>query len=275
MGTRVKLHNEDSLPRSESQDTAYQTDSCQSTPTTLELTKGLSGSALSLSDGKRHPFKSDNSRERKRHRRSAKLPVTTSPSSASPTDIVYTTEDKLAETMAAQQKVLLEQSRPSTAISTNNNNNTINRDDMTNSSNMEWVVKKRVDGTRYVTRRPIKTKILSERKKRLEDERCGLTTDDDAMSELKMGKKWSREDRRRHIQKAREYHQRKALMQEKIELMNRSAQQGHTNFLELSQKKLQKHTMKDLDFITVQELLAHRGKIPLASCNNVLSVTTV
>lgn len=53
--------------------------------------------------------------------------------------------------------------------------------------NWEWKVKIRPDGTRYVTRRPTRNKMLKERAKRVTEERnSGLTTDDDAMSELKV-----------------------------------------------------------------------------------------
>lgn len=51
----------------------------------------------------------------------------------------------------------------------------------------EWKVKIRPDGTRYVTRRPIRNKLLKERAKKIEENRNGgVTTDDDAMSELKV-----------------------------------------------------------------------------------------
>ncbi|GIY92438.1 PDZ domain-containing RING finger protein 4 [Caerostris extrusa] len=52
---------------------------------------------------------------------------------------------------------------------------------------MEWKVKRRPDGTRYITRRPIRNKILKERALQIMEERCGLTTDDDTVSELKTG----------------------------------------------------------------------------------------
>ena len=52
----------------------------------------------------------------------------------------------------------------------------------------EWKVKLRKDGTRYVTRRPsARTNLLKERELVLTRERTGgMTTDDDAMSELKV-----------------------------------------------------------------------------------------
>ena len=55
----------------------------------------------------------------------------------------------------------------------------------------EWKVKVRKDGTRYVTRRPAsKARFLRERAQRLNEERSnGMTTDDDAMSELKVGQR--------------------------------------------------------------------------------------
>ena len=52
--------------------------------------------------------------------------------------------------------------------------------------NWEWKVKIRPDGTRYIARRPTATrnKLLKERAKKFEER--GATTDDDAMSELKV-----------------------------------------------------------------------------------------
>ncbi|KAG5448751.1 PDZ domain-containing protein 4 [Clonorchis sinensis] len=68
---------------------------------------------------------------------------------------------------------------------------------------MEWVVKKRPDGTRYITRRPIRNRLLKERAKRVAEERCGMTTDDDAASELKTGRYWNRTERRKQMEKSR------------------------------------------------------------------------
>lgn len=246
-------------------DTAYNT--AESSPTTLELTKNLTGSSLSLSPSKRQ------SRRAQERKRQAECDETVCPSPASShTDITYTTEDKLAETMAYQQQILLQSksgtlTRPATRESEDTGN-------MSEQSNMEWVVKRRSDGTRYITRRPIRTKILKERKKKLENERCGMTTDDDAMSELKVGRHWTRAERRAHMQKSREHQQRKAMMQQRIEISRKSSREGQNNIIEMSHKKYHKHAMKDLDFASVQELLAHQGKIRI-SPSNLVSVTTV
>ncbi|KAF8564077.1 PDZ/DHR/GLGF domain protein [Paragonimus westermani] len=60
---------------------------------------------------------------------------------------------------------------------------------------MEWVVKKRSDGSR--------NRLLKERAKRVAEERSGLTTDDDAASEMKTGRHWTRMERRKQTGKSR------------------------------------------------------------------------
>lgn len=51
---------------------------------------------------------------------------------------------------------------------------------------MEWKVKRRPDGTRYIARRPARNRILKSRAIRISEERAGLTTEDDTVSELKV-----------------------------------------------------------------------------------------
>jgi ligand of Numb protein X 3/4 len=71
-------------------------------------------------------------------------------------------------------------------------------------SNTEWRMKKRADGTRYITRRPTRDRLLRDRAHQISEERAGTTTDDDTLSELKLGRYWSKEERRQHVEKARE-----------------------------------------------------------------------
>ncbi|KAF2346516.1 hypothetical protein FHG87_022728 [Trinorchestia longiramus] len=71
---------------------------------------------------------------------------------------------------------------------------------------MEWKVKVRADGTRYITQRSVSSRRREHRKERalrIEEERGGLTTDDDTLSELKVGRFWSKEERKRHLEKQR------------------------------------------------------------------------
>ena len=162
----------------------------------------------------------------------------------------------------------------------------------TNSSQvqMEWVVKRRADGSRYITRRPMRSKMLKERARKISEERCGMTTDDDAMSELKVGRYWSKDERKRHLEKAREYKRRKQqMLQLKMDTVREHDElRREPNILELSQRKQLRHKARKAfdDFMTVQELLAHgsgRHAAPsesnqsstTAGNSTLLSVTTV
>ncbi|XP_059489662.1 PDZ domain-containing RING finger protein 4 isoform X2 [Neocloeon triangulifer] len=83
---------------------------------------------------------------------------------------------------------------------------------------MIWKVKRKADGTRYITRRPVRNKILQERAHKISEERAGLTTDDDTMSELKIGRYWNKEERKKHLERAKERRKRQeAVIREKEE----------------------------------------------------------
>ncbi|ESO89888.1 hypothetical protein LOTGIDRAFT_164582 [Lottia gigantea] len=144
---------------------------------------------------------------------------------------------------------------------------------------MEWVVKRRPDGTRYITRRPVRNKLLKERGKKIHDERQGMTTDDDAMSEMKTGRYWSKEDRKKHVEKARDYRRKKEILQkERMETLKEAEEKKEVNIVELSHRKMMKHKNKKVldNFVTVQEVLAHGSRVPEGKGGNpLLSVTTV
>lgn len=75
---------------------------------------------------------------------------------------------------------------------------------------MVWKVKRRPDGTRYIVRRPAKSRLIKERNTRLNVERLRndiTTTEDDTISEIKTGRYWTREERKKHIEKSRERRQ--------------------------------------------------------------------
>uniref|UniRef100_A0A8C6WI56 PDZ domain containing ring finger 4 n=1 Tax=Neogobius melanostomus TaxID=47308 RepID=A0A8C6WI56_9GOBI len=151
----------------------------------------------------------------------------------------------------------------------------------------QWKVKVRADGTRYVARRPARDRILRERALRIREERSGgMTTDDDAISELKMGRYWSKEERKQHLARAREQRKRREYMQKsRLECLREgpgSSAEGRNqvNILELSHKKmLKKRNKKILDnWMTIQELMSHGARVQQDDSkvhNAFLSVTTV
>ncbi len=129
-------------------------------------------------------------------------------------DIMYTNVENLRDTIRIQQEMLLRQQQqqqqqhrqrspqpifqappppplpPPNGSNSNEEDSNLNQQDP--SSVWEWKVKVRPDGTRYVTRRPRRRQgnrrqdRMEARGQRLEEERRGATTDDDAMSELKV-----------------------------------------------------------------------------------------
>ena len=151
------------------------------------------------------------------------------------------------------------------------------------SSHMEWVVKRRADGSRYITRRPVRNRILKERAKKIQEERCGMTTDDDAVSEMKVGRYWTKDERKKHLEKVREHKKRKQeMLKSRMETVkeNDEEKKKEPNIVELSHRKMMKHKNKRVfdDFTTVQEMMAHGSREPGTNpkgYNPLLSVTTV
>ncbi|CAJ1084335.1 PDZ domain-containing protein 4-like isoform X2 [Xyrichtys novacula] len=164
---------------------------------------------------------------------------------------------------------------------------------------MEWKVKIRSDGTRYVAKRPVRDRLLKARAMKIREERSGMTTDDDAASEMKQGRYWSKEERKQQLLRAREYRRRREfMMQSRLDYLKgdrdsilsggaedpRSSQttrqdSPNNNILLLSQKKLMKKRNRRIldNWITIQELLAHGSRSPDGKkiYNPLLSVTTV
>ncbi|XP_055857882.1 slo-interacting protein 1 isoform X2 [Episyrphus balteatus] len=77
---------------------------------------------------------------------------------------------------------------------------------------MVWKVKRRQDGTRYIVRRPVRNRFLRNRALRINAERNDQTTEDDTISEIKTGRYWTKEERKKHIEKARERRQRQQII---------------------------------------------------------------
>ncbi|KAJ1138121.1 hypothetical protein NDU88_004512 [Pleurodeles waltl] len=139
---------------------------------------------------------------------------------------------------------------------------------------------------RVLCKKQQKIQLMKERALRLKEERSGATTDDDAQSEIKMGRHWSKAERRQHLQMAKEQKQRKELLlQCRMESLAEGSRAGtdnnsnEHNIIELSHKKLmRKRSKKVLDnWITIQELLSHGAKSIGGTTlySPLLSVTTV
>ncbi|XP_074872576.1 PDZ domain-containing protein 4 isoform X2 [Carettochelys insculpta] len=137
-------------------------------------------------------------------------------------------------------------------------------------------------------RRPGRDRLLKARALKIREERSGMTTDDDAVSEMKMGRYWSKEERKQQLLRAREQRRRRELMLQSRLDWQREAGEGRAgaggtpaelSILALSHRKsLKKRSRRILDnWITIQEMLAHgaRSADGRRVYNPLLSVTTV
>ncbi|PAV83724.1 hypothetical protein WR25_25115 isoform G [Diploscapter pachys] len=135
----------------------------------------------------------------------------------------------------------------------------------------KWKVKRRSDGSRYVVRRAVRGEVLKKREAEINRERTGISTDDDAMSDLKLGHFHTREERKRQLERERL----RKLQQQNTKLQQRTlATEQLIN--QLRDKKLQKKKQKEIldEFITTQEMLSERCKEG-ASLQGICTITTV
>lgn len=90
---------------------------------------------------------------------------------------------------------------------------------------MVWKVKRRPDGSRYIVRRPAQgSRVLRSREMKSGTQQCAaneLTTEDDTMSEIKLGRYWNKDERKKHMERAKERRQRQEQVLENVKLMHR------------------------------------------------------
>ncbi|KAE9556506.1 hypothetical protein FO519_000200 [Halicephalobus sp. NKZ332] len=205
---------------------------------------------------------------------SLRVPVSASPAPSNSYKLgetYYTSREKLAETLAFQQNAVREM------MMNHQSNLNGKQDRVTDQQKSEaesqeytWKLKRRSDGSCYVTKKPVRHQVLKAREEQLNKERTGLSTDDDAASELKNGRFWSREERKKHLEKAREKKADKIQKQKKI--INKDQM-----IIQLSNRKQMKRSGRQLfdNFTTLQEFLAHGSRDPTAApIGGILSVTT-
>lgn len=154
---------------------------------------------------------------------------------------------------------------------------------------MEWKVKRRQDGTRYIVRRPVRNRTLrAARASKINEERSNdQTTEDDTISEVKTGRYWSKEDRKKHMEKSRERrHRQESIIASKNQQMNEQqlkiVTQVSTPIISNSQQQHQQQILGDpngkkslkkkIDSIandaTTYDNIASNGSVPLGNNRN-------
>lgn len=107
---------------------------------------------------------------------------------------------------------------------------------------MEWKVKRRPDGSRYIVRRPVKNRTLrAARAMKINEERSNdQTTEDDTISEVKMGRYWTKDERKKHMEKTKERRQRQeSLIASKNQQITENNQIPQTNQFSHSHQQAQ------------------------------------
>uniref|UniRef100_A0A1I7TXH6 TPX2 domain-containing protein n=1 Tax=Caenorhabditis tropicalis TaxID=1561998 RepID=A0A1I7TXH6_9PELO len=134
----------------------------------------------------------------------------------------------------------------------------------------KWKVKRRCDGSRYIVKRPIRSQILKKREAQVYRERAPISTDDDAMSELKLGRFHTKEERKRILEREKT----KKLLKLQQKMMEK-AHPSEQVIYQMSQQKLarQKDGMVMDEFVTTREVLSSRTRPD--GIHGVVSVTTV
>ncbi|GAB6027521.1 E3 ubiquitin-protein ligase pdzrn3 [Chamberlinius hualienensis] len=190
----------------------------------------------------------------------------------------YDQREKLARAIKLQQQLSKSFRNASSSLSKQPSVTSSTPRSLKSQSTLEWRVKQKPDGTRCIVRRPAKVKLLKERATQLAEERNGLTTDDDTMSEFKAGRYWSKEERRRHHERAklRQKHKEELVQARNYNTIENAKQKS---IIEMSRRKMMRvkcHGVLD-DFTTVQELMAHgsHGKSDSKIPHRLLTVTTV
>lgn len=141
---------------------------------------------------------------------------------------------------------------------------------------IEWRGRRNKDGSRYFISkkmRPAKQKLLRERAQKLAEERRGLTTDDEIQS-VYLGRYWSREDRRRQLDKVREARRvKKVDFEVERKIKGSLGKRNDLAIIELTHKKMACVDQKFDDFMTVDEILRQRNRV--GHLNGPIFVTTV
>ncbi|XP_051980263.1 uncharacterized protein LOC127641342 [Xyrauchen texanus] len=131
--------------------------------------------------------------------------------------------------------------------------------------------------------RAVRNQMLRDRASRLADERSGMSTDEESHSDVRMGRYWSRTERREHmLQKQRQQMARGGVAVTGLVHGGGVIDNRYSTVLEMSQQKLSRLRNRKVldDWTTVEELLTHGTRLGAGEDarqlpTSLLTVTTV
>ena len=124
-------------------------------------------------------------------------------------DVMYTNRANLRHTIAVQQRIFREQladrqaNVPAPAAADRPRPTTVDGSTSPTrpAAKLEWIVRKRSDGSRYVTRRAVRSVRPTTTTTWVGD---ATTTTDDDVEQPKTGRYWTRDERRQHVAERRQ-----------------------------------------------------------------------
>lgn len=135
---------------------------------------------------------------------------------------------------------------------------------------MEWKVKRRPDGTRYIVRRPVRNRTLrAARASKINEERSNdQTTEDDTISEVKMGRYWTKEERKKHMEKSKERRQRQeSLIASKNQQIHEVTYAPTTQYYAQQTPQQQQQQQQTTQGIIIDKKTMKKKKDPTQNCN--------
>lgn len=135
---------------------------------------------------------------------------------------------------------------------------------------MEWKVKRRPDGTRYIVRRPVRNRTLrAARASKINEERSNdQTTEDDTISEVKMGRYWTKEERKKHMEKSKERRQRQeSLIASKNQQMHDVSYAPQCPTTHYYPQQTQQHIQQTTQGISIDKKTMKKKKEPTSNAN--------
>ena len=122
----------------------------------------------------------------------------------------------------------------------------------------EWRVRRSKDGKHIYIKKTnsSRNKILKERAEQINNERCGMTTDDDAFT-VYQGQYWNRDQRKRQLNR---HNDRRKKINEKAAIKASYEHKTEKAIAEIVQRKMTLPGTVFDNFVTVEEILSQRNR---------------
>ncbi|XP_050339903.1 slo-interacting protein 1 [Bactrocera neohumeralis] len=122
-------------------------------------------------------------------------------------------------------------------------NTYVNQNPHSKDEAMVWKVKRRQDGTRYIVRRPARNRCMVQNRsirintEHIRNRDISTTAEEDNMSEVKTGRYWPKEDRKKHVERGRERKQQNQCQLSRAVLVSKVCVKDQISSKPLHQKK--------------------------------------